>query len=207
LEYLLSQNPYCFRHSAITEDSDHLPEYAVKKKARWVMNSQQGRRYIKNRMGDELRYRILEHCGIKVAAVSRMVSRTCGRCGYVNKRENKYCERIGCNYPLTQLALDEIKAAEHAKLQELVDKSNLERDNTIQSLQQELKSWGEIAEKMKIYVDRQKKEEEQRRVMYDILDKRSPGWKEPFHATLRRPFQKKSERKLMIPALPEAVSE
>jgi alanyl-tRNA synthetase len=38
------------------------------------------------------------------------------------------------------LALDEIKAAEQAKFQELVNKSNLERDNTIQALQQELKS-------------------------------------------------------------------
>jgi len=33
LEYLLRTkkfNPYCFRHSAITDDSDHLPEYALK---------------------------------------------------------------------------------------------------------------------------------------------------------------------------------
>lgn len=38
LEYLLRTkkwNPYCLRHSAITYDSDYLPEYAVKKKARW----------------------------------------------------------------------------------------------------------------------------------------------------------------------------
>lgn len=35
LEYLLRTkkwNPYCLRHSAITYDSDYLPEYAVKKK-------------------------------------------------------------------------------------------------------------------------------------------------------------------------------
>lgn len=54
LEYLLRTkkwNPYCLRHSAITNDSDHLPEYAVKKKARWSMNSQQGKRYIKHSMG------------------------------------------------------------------------------------------------------------------------------------------------------------
>src|SRR5215469_4045693 len=69
-----------------------------------------------------------------------MVSRICGRCNYVNKLENKFRESKGCNYPLTQLALDEIKAAEQAKFQELVNKSNLERDNTIQALQQELKS-------------------------------------------------------------------
>ena len=32
-------NPYCIRHSSITSDSDYLPEYALKKKARWSMNS------------------------------------------------------------------------------------------------------------------------------------------------------------------------
>jgi integrase/recombinase XerD len=139
LEYLLrvkKWNPYCFRHSAITDDSDHLPEYAVKKKARWVMGSKQASRYIKNRMGDELKNKILEHHGIKIASQSQMVSRICGRCNYVNKLESKYCERVGCNYPMTQGAFDEIKAAEQTKMQELVNKSNLERDNTIQELQQ-----------------------------------------------------------------------
>jgi hypothetical protein len=54
LEYLLKSkkwNPYCLRHSAITSDSDFLPEYALKKKVRWSMNSKQGARYIKRRMG------------------------------------------------------------------------------------------------------------------------------------------------------------
>jgi site-specific recombinase XerD len=125
LEHLLRTkkwNPYCFRHSAITDDSDHLPEYALKKKVRWVINSQQGRRYIKQRMGDELKNKILEHSGIKLAAsIQRSVSvqRTCGRCGYVNKLENKYCEDKGCNYPLTQLALEEIKEAEQKETHEL----------------------------------------------------------------------------------------
>lgn len=58
LEYLLrvkKWNPYCFRHSAITDDSDHLPEHALTKKVRWVMGSKQASRYIKQRMGDELK--------------------------------------------------------------------------------------------------------------------------------------------------------
>ena len=45
LEYFLSTkkwNPYCIRHSAIPADSDYLPEYALKKKVRWSMNSKQG---------------------------------------------------------------------------------------------------------------------------------------------------------------------
>jgi hypothetical protein len=77
------------------------------------MDSQQGKRYIKNRKGDELKNRILEHSGIKIAnKQTQMVSRTCGRCGYVNKLESKYCEGKGCNYPQTQLTLDDITAAE-----------------------------------------------------------------------------------------------
>lgn len=54
-----------FQTSAITDDSDHLPEYPVKKKVRWTMNFQQGKRYIKHRMGDDLKNKILEHSGIK----------------------------------------------------------------------------------------------------------------------------------------------
>ena len=44
-------NPYCIRHSSITHDSDYLPEYALKKKVRWSMNSKQGSRYIKTKNG------------------------------------------------------------------------------------------------------------------------------------------------------------
>ena len=56
LEHLIKTkrwNPYCIRHSAISSDSDFLPEYALKKKVRWSMNSKQGSRYIKRRMGDD----------------------------------------------------------------------------------------------------------------------------------------------------------
>ncbi len=64
LEYLLKTkkwNPYCIRHSAITADSDHLPEYALKKKVRWSMNSKQGSRYIKKRMGNDLNISYMDY--------------------------------------------------------------------------------------------------------------------------------------------------
>jgi integrase/recombinase XerD len=67
LEFLLKTkkwNPYCIRHSAITADSDYLPEYALKKKVRWSMNSKQGARYIKTRMGNDLKEKILVQNGI-----------------------------------------------------------------------------------------------------------------------------------------------
>lgn len=56
LEYFVKSkkwNPYCLRHSSISSDSDYLPDYALKKKVRWSMNSRQGARYIKKRMGNE----------------------------------------------------------------------------------------------------------------------------------------------------------
>jgi integrase/recombinase XerD len=67
LEYLLNTkrwNPYCIRHSSISSDSDFLPEYALKKKVRWSMNSKQGARYIKRRMGNDLKQKILVQNGI-----------------------------------------------------------------------------------------------------------------------------------------------
>ena len=67
LDFLLNTkkwNPYCIRHSAITSDSDFLPEYALKKKVRWSMNSKQGSRYIKRRMGNDLKQKILIQNGI-----------------------------------------------------------------------------------------------------------------------------------------------
>ncbi len=41
--------------TSISSDTDFLPEYALKKKVRWCMNSKQGSRYIKRRIGDDLK--------------------------------------------------------------------------------------------------------------------------------------------------------
>jgi integrase/recombinase XerD len=57
-------NPYCLRHSSISNDSDFLPDYALKKKVRWSMNSKQPSRYIKARMGNDLKQKILVQNGI-----------------------------------------------------------------------------------------------------------------------------------------------
>ena len=140
LEHLLRTkkwNPYCFRHSAITADSDYLPEYAVKKKVRWVMDSKQGARYVKTKMGDELRNKILEHSGIKLTnETSQSAIRTCGRCNYISKFESKYCDK--CNYPLTQMVLDELKKQEESKMNIIVDQKLGEKDKAIQTLNERL---------------------------------------------------------------------
>jgi integrase/recombinase XerD len=139
LRYLLRTkkwNPYCIRHSAITSDSDYLPEFALKKKVRWSMNSKQASRYIKNRMGDELKRQILVHNG----AISDNEFRTkpsvsiCPRCDLVNALDNKYCSN--CSYPLVASAFDEIKAAEGMKLQTLEKK----HEQDIKSLEEKMEN-------------------------------------------------------------------
>ncbi|MBA3749577.1 MAG: hypothetical protein H0X03_01520 [Nitrosopumilus sp.] len=136
LEFLLRTkkwNPYCIRHSAITSDSDYLPEYALKKKVRWSMNSRQGSRYIKRRMGDELKNKILLHNGIINEGIEnkKILILSCPRCDFVNILENKYCSK--CSYPLKPEAYDEIKQEENRKITELEIKYN-EMDNILQNL-------------------------------------------------------------------------
>jgi hypothetical protein len=60
--------------------------------------------------------------------------------------------------------LDEIKAAEQAKLQELVNESNLERDNTIQVLQHGLKRYEDVTRKLVNRVETYRNEMESARV-------------------------------------------
>ncbi len=136
LEYLLvtkKWNPYCIRHSAITADSDYLPEYALKKKVRWSINSKQGSRYIKSRMGNELKSKILEYNGITSDEIQskKPAVLSCPRCDITNIPSNKYCSK--CSYPLVPSAYDEIKEEENKKIKELESKYN-EMDSVLQNL-------------------------------------------------------------------------
>jgi integrase/recombinase XerD len=146
LVYLLRNkkwNPYCLRHSAITFDSDYLPEFAVKKKARWSMNSRQGARYIKSRMGADLKRTILAQNGISLkgeALRSEPAVRDCPRCNLVNTFENKYCSK--CSYPLTPQAYEEIKAQEDEKFKAVEQKY----DTDIASLKEEMRFMRQLLE-------------------------------------------------------------
>jgi integrase/recombinase XerD len=105
-------NPYCVRHSSISSDSDFLPEYALKKKVRWSMNSKQGSRYIKRRIGDDLKNQILVRNGIiSEHEIKKKPSiLLCPRCEFVNSIEHKLCSI--CSYPLTPSAFEEMKFEE-----------------------------------------------------------------------------------------------
>jgi integrase/recombinase XerD len=129
LEFFLKSkkfNPYCMRHSSITSDSDYLPEYALKKKVRWSMNSKQGSRYIKRRMGNDLKQKILSHNGIVSSdeLQKKPSVLTCPRCELINTIDNKYCSK--CSYPLVPSAFEEIKMAEEVKINNLKENFNKE---------------------------------------------------------------------------------
>jgi hypothetical protein len=136
IRYLLKVkkwNPYCVRHSSISHDSDYLPEYALKKKVRWSMNSKQGSRYIKKRMGNDLKNKILEHNGIisKELPKRKPSVTNCPRCEWTNTVDNKYCSK--CSYPLKPEAFEEIKEEESKKITELETKYR-EMDFVLQNL-------------------------------------------------------------------------
>ncbi|MGC2428300.1 MAG: hypothetical protein WA421_14770, partial [Nitrososphaeraceae archaeon] len=89
---------------------------------RWSMNSKQSARYIKRRMGNDLKQKILVQNGIiSEQQIERKPSiLNCPRCSLVNAIENKYCSK--CSYPLIPSAFDEIKEAENKKIQQIQDK-------------------------------------------------------------------------------------
>jgi uncharacterized Zn finger protein len=75
-------------------DSDSLPEFALKKKERWSMNSKQLARYIKRRMGNNLKRQILQREGIELddgSAKPKPAIMSCPRCSETNPKENKFC--------------------------------------------------------------------------------------------------------------------
>jgi integrase/recombinase XerD len=143
LEFLLRTkrwNPYCIRHSAITNDSDYLPEYALKKKVRWSMNSGQPSRYIKPKMGPGLKRIILAQNGISLAEDEALKPspsvRECPRCNLVNTFECKYCSK--CTYPLVPDAFDEIKEEENSRLERMEEQYRHDIKNLEEKMDQRL---------------------------------------------------------------------
>ena len=80
------------------------------------MNSKQGSRYIKRRVGNDLKQKILIQNGIITESeVEKKPSvHNCPRCSLVNTFENRYCSK--CSYPLVPSAFDEIKEAEGMRI-------------------------------------------------------------------------------------------
>jgi hypothetical protein len=86
------------------------------------MNSRQGNRYIKARMGNDLKQKILIQNGIlpPEELKGKPSVLNCARCGLVNAIENKYCSK--CSYPLSPAAFEELKLEENKKIASLNEK-------------------------------------------------------------------------------------
>jgi integrase/recombinase XerD len=87
------------------------------------MNSKQGSRYIKRRMGNDLKNQILAHIGI-ITEESAVAERkpsvlSCARCSLVNAVDNKFCSK--CSYPLTPQAYEEKKDAKFKAMEQKYD--------------------------------------------------------------------------------------
>lgn len=135
LEHILKTrrfNPYCLRHSAITYDGDSLPEFALRRKVRWSMNSKQPARYMKRRMGNNLKRQILVREGLEIDEELKETPAVniCPKCTYVNARENKACSN--CDWPFSPKVQGQIQA---------------ERINEMESLRQQLRQAQEVQDR------------------------------------------------------------
>jgi hypothetical protein len=88
------------------------------------MNSKQGSRYIKRRMGNDLKQKILVQNGIILEQQTERKPSVlnCPRCSLVNAVDNKYCSK--CSYPLIPSAFEEIKAEEDVKFRAMEERLN-----------------------------------------------------------------------------------
>jgi integrase/recombinase XerD len=123
-------NPYCLRHSSIEHDSGYLPEFALRKKVRWTIDSRQPARYIKNKWTPDIKRQVLNHNGILTEQDNKpkLTSRICPRCNTVNALENDYCSKKDCGYPLTPVAYEQVKEKEQ------------QTENQFMSLQKQMQS-------------------------------------------------------------------
>lgn len=112
------------------------------------MNSRQGSRYIKTRMRNELKNKILAHNGIisENEIIKKPSVSTCPRCDYVNQIENMYCSE--CSYPLKPESFDLIKQDEENRFKQL-EKKFMENENKLANIENTF-------EKLLIKVDMQR---------------------------------------------------
>jgi integrase/recombinase XerD len=98
------------------------------------MNSKQGTRYIKRRMGDELKTKILQRNGImqETEMKAKPIVSNCPKCELVNAIENKYCSK--CSYPLKPEAYEELKSSEEKQ----IDMIQQKHENDIKTLRDDM---------------------------------------------------------------------
>ena len=126
LERLLitkSWNPYCIRHSAITDDNANL-KGDIAAKVGWTPNTKQRNRYVKSKLGNDMKRNILERDGIFLDNNENIIPsiKICYRCTFINGYDYQICQK--CGYPLSQEAWNRIKDDEEKRYKDLEEKMN-----------------------------------------------------------------------------------
>jgi hypothetical protein len=137
-------------------------------------------------------------------SVNILQPKTCPHCREPNRPDAQFCFK--CNFVMSFDAYHkgvEERDRKDEEIHELKEQMN--------KMQQDYKSYDEmvkeVLEKVKEEKERQKKEEKERNTMYDILDKMSPDWRDPYINSFRTPpheLRKKVEEFLeKIKTLPD----
>ena len=186
-------NPYVIRHSTVTE-------YLVRKRRLsgnhanqwfgWKKESNMAARY-EHFYGNEAEELLAESFGLKpeIKKESLPELRVCSNvnCKELNNPDVPFCRK--CRGPLTIAGnMEEVN----------------EREGKITHLEERMKTWENVAEKMKVYLDKRKKQEERQRRLYAEMDKQLPGWREKFHARLGRPGDEIVD-KLLASVMPDQL--
>ncbi len=111
-------NPYCMgRHSTLSEKSDFMTEWQLKRYAGWSLNSKVPKRYLHKK---DVVKPILQHYGIVDDEQGRkqIVINACPKCQFVNKPNVKFCEK--CSYILDPTAWEEMKKQEQEQVMSTV---------------------------------------------------------------------------------------
>lgn len=116
-------NPYCLRHSSISENADTLPEALVIKLAGWGQNTRQKVRYIKKKISAQGEALILKRVGLEPKEKQKVIpsSIVCPNqdCKTENSFDAEICRK--CNSVLSYSALNKIEEKRKQELDNLVD--------------------------------------------------------------------------------------
>ena len=130
-----SWNPYAIRHSAITDDNANL-KGDIAAKVGWTPNTKQRNRYIKSKLGNDMKRNILERDGIFLDGKENIIQsiKICYRCNFINGYDYPICQ--SCGYPLSQEALNRIKDDEEKRYKDLEEKMNQQFTQIMELIQQ-----------------------------------------------------------------------
>ncbi|MGB6530082.1 MAG: zinc ribbon domain-containing protein, partial [Candidatus Nitrosopolaris sp.] len=190
-------NPYVHRHSAITEKSGLLADSKLRQYAGWTPRSNMHYKYVHFSGGESMKD-LLKAKGILQddKQVNVLQPKTCPNCREPNKPDAQFCFK--CNFVMSfEVYQNGMEEREKKDLEIYGLKEQMYK------MQQDFKSYDEsvkeVFEKVKENERRQKEEDGRHHILYDMLDKQSPEWREKYHELLGigpKPLTKEARKKI-----------